>query len=149
VEILGSTRAETSQCLAELNQSLPDGEEVLAPSADAVRALVKNASPKLVSIPPVHVPIAPFLAEGLAHCPSQTLDLGLAVGAAASGGLPIAILAGVKVGVDLGLCLAPQYHQTQDNLTSHAAEEFCVTDGGVPRDWVGNRLECVYKESAK
>ena len=149
VEILGSARAETTQCLAEVNQSLPDSEEVLAPSADAVRVLVENASPKLVSVPPVHVPIASFVAEGLANCPSQTLDIGLAVGAAAAGGLPLAILAGAKVGVDLGQCMAPQYHQAKDNLTSRAAEQLCVTDGGVPRQWVGNVLECVYKESAK
>jgi hypothetical protein len=146
VEISSSTTALANQSLAEPNRCLPDTQD--APSPDAVRSLVKNASPQLVSIPPAHVPLASFLAEGLTNCPSQTLDIGLAVAAAASGGVPVAILAGAKVGVDLGQCLAPQYSKKQDDLTSRAAEDYCAADGGNPRLWVGNRLQCVYPAEA-
>jgi hypothetical protein len=159
VEISVSLRAETNQCSAEPNQSRVEPNQSLAEpnqsrvepeqdsaSAPSVRQLVRNVSPQLVTIPPVSVPIAPFVVDGLAWCPSQTLDIGLAVAAAKSGGLPVAILAGAKIGVDLGQCLAPKYRQREDELTTRAAEDYCRADGGEPRGWIGNRLQCVYRQ---
>jgi hypothetical protein len=134
--------------LAAPNQSLAGSEEAPAPSAESVRQLVKNVSPQLVTIPRASVPLAPFVLDGLARCPSQTLDIGLAVAATASGSVPVAILAGAKIGVDLAQCLSPQYDQRQDELTTRAAEDYCVTDGGEPRGWVGNHLQCVYGAEA-
>jgi hypothetical protein len=145
VEISSHQGPEPNQCLVEPNQSLPDGEPTFDASAVSVRQLVKNVSPELVTIPPASVPLVPFVVDGLARCPSQTLDIGLAVAATASGSVPVAILAGAKVGVDVAQCLAPQYDEKQDELTTRAAEEYCKADGGLPRGWLGNRLQCVYE----
>lgn len=148
VELSSSLRAEANQCSAEPNQSLAGGEEAPAPSAASVQKLVKSVSPQLVTIPPAAVPLVPFVVDALPQCPGQTLDIGLAVAAAESGCVPVAILAGAKVGVDLAQCLAPQYHQRQDELTTRAAEDYCLTDGGEPRGWIGNHLQCVYRPGA-
>jgi len=143
-----SLRAEPNQCSAEPNQSLAGGEEAPAPPAESVQKLVNSVSPPRVAIPPAAVPLAPFVVDSLPQCPGQTLDIGLAVAAAESGCVPVAILAGAKVGVDLAQCLAPQYHQRQDELTTRAAEDYCVADGGEPRAWIGNLLQCVYRPEA-
>lgn len=138
----------TNQSSVEANQSLPDSEEALAqPAPRAVSSLVKAATPGPVAMPPVSVP-ATFALDALAQCPSPVLDLGLVIAGAASGlGAGVAILAGAKVGNDLGQCLAPQYARKSEELSVQAAEDYCRSDGGTPKQWLGNRLQCVYPEA--
>ena len=51
--------------------------------------------------------------------------------AAASGvGGYVAVMAGAKIGVDLGQCLAPQCARKSEELNVKAAEDYCRSDGG-------------------
>lgn len=139
----------TNQSAAGANQSLSDGADasaVPAPPA-AVKALVKAATPGQIAMPPTSVP-PQFALQALTQCPSQVLDVGLVMAAAASGvGGYVAVMAGAKIGVDLGQCLAPQYARKSEELNVKAAEDYCRSDGGTPQQWVGNRLQCVYPEA--
>ena len=139
----------TNQSAAGANQSLPDGTEASAETAPppAVKALVKAATPGPVAMPPASVPPR-FALEALAKCPSPVTDVGLAVAAATSGiGAPVALMAGFKIGIDLGQCLAPQYAAKSEELSVKAAEDYCRSDGGTPKQWIGNRLQCAYPEA--
>jgi len=140
----------TNQTSAEAHQCLADdaGQAAADPAPrQAVQSLVKAVTPAPVAMPPVSVP-PQFALDALGLCPSPVLDVGLVIAAAASGiGAGVALLAGAKVGTDLGQCLAPQYARKSEELNVQAAEDYCRSDGGTPQQWLGNRLQCVYPES--
>ena len=118
--------------------SAPAAPPAVAPPSPAVAALVNKF---VVSRHEVHAPKVDAVTAGSVQmCAGQItavpmLLMGLK-------GVPLAVLAGVKVGFDLGACFGKDSSARQLSADAAAAIAECEADGGTATGFVEHALMC-------
>jgi hypothetical protein len=106
----------------------------------AVKLLV-DAVKGRVEVPGVEAPLVNDPIKCLGEF--DALTIGLLAGAKTAA---LGILGFFKLGYDIGKCEGKERAAVSEALTEAKAEQYCVADGGTPRRWVGDTLQCVYPE---
>jgi hypothetical protein len=106
----------------------------------AVKLLVDAVAGR-VEIPGTQAPIVNNLEKCLGEF--DALTVGLLAGAKTA---TLGVLGFFKLGYDIGKCEGKERVAVSNELTEAKAEKYCVEDGGTPRRWVGDTLQCVYPE---
>ena len=108
------------------------------PPPPAVRLLM-DAVMERVEIPPVQAPIVNNPEKCLGEF--DALTIGLLAGART---VALGVLGLFKASYDIGRCEGKERVAVSNELSEAKAEQYCVEDGGTPREWRGRTLECVY-----
>jgi hypothetical protein len=117
-----------------------------APPPPAVQMLVERHAVRSVKVLAAEPDLLPVLEASIPVCKSELLSLTAVAYATAKLDYVATFLAALKVGHDLAECSDPAYNAAQQAATERRAEQICSDEGGEPREWIGNALQCIHQQ---